>query len=234
MNTALTQPASTRLSNARRGEKSLYNNFASKDELVATYLTLRHQGGWRCMRSGCKPPARRARVLAVFKAYEDHAEYAYEHGFRGCGLLNAAAELPAAAPGRQAVRRHKEEVEAILLGHLLTLLDGNAEQARLMARHFAFAGRQHFARRTGRQRRLRKAGGDDGRADDGGVVMLASEQRLAGIAAVLSPRFFGERPARPLLSRPISVPRRSARWRWASAVCCRGLSPSPPLCASDG
>ena len=51
--------------------------------------------------------------------------------------------------------------------------------------------------------------------------MLASEQRLAGIAAVLSPRFFGERPARPLLSRPISVPRRSARWRWASAVCCR-------------
>ena len=36
------------------------------------------------------------------------------------------------------MRRHKEEVEAILLGHLLTLLDGNAERARLMARHFAF------------------------------------------------------------------------------------------------
>ncbi|MDU6537994.1 helix-turn-helix domain-containing protein [Mixta calida] len=120
-------------------KKSLYNNFASKDELVATYLTLRHQE-WlalyeKRLQTASTP---REKVLAVFKAYEDHAEYAYEHGFRGCGLLNAAAELPAAAPGRQAVRRHKEEVEAILLGHLLTLLDGNAKRARLMARHFAF------------------------------------------------------------------------------------------------
>ena len=34
-------------------------------------------------------------MLAVFDAYADHANLAYEHGFRGCGLLNAAAELPA-------------------------------------------------------------------------------------------------------------------------------------------
>lgn len=38
-------------------------------------------------------------MMAVFSAYKDHAEYAYENGFRGCGLLNAAAEFPAGAPG---------------------------------------------------------------------------------------------------------------------------------------
>jgi hypothetical protein len=54
----------------------------------------------------------RAGIVAVFDAYIDHAEMAYQHGFRGCGLLNAAAELPAGAPGRAVVRRHKEDVEA--------------------------------------------------------------------------------------------------------------------------
>lgn len=60
----------------------------------------------------------RERVLAVFDAYIDHAQSGYVHGFRGCGLLNAAAELPAGAPGREAVRRHKEQVESILAEHL--------------------------------------------------------------------------------------------------------------------
>lgn len=77
-------------------------------------------------------------VLAVFDAYEDHAGFAYENGFRGCGLLNAAAELPAGAPGRKAVREHKEEVEAILAANLTDLMDRNAENARSLARHFAF------------------------------------------------------------------------------------------------
>ena len=54
----------------------------------------------------------------MFDAYVDHAELWYEHGFRGCGLLNAAAELPVGAPGRAAVRRHKEDVEAIVAEHL--------------------------------------------------------------------------------------------------------------------
>ena len=33
-------------------------------------------------------------LLTDLLAYVDHAEGAYAHGFRGCGLLNAAAELP--------------------------------------------------------------------------------------------------------------------------------------------
>lgn len=120
-------------------KKSLYNNFASKDELVAAYLRVRHEE-WlslyqKRLQAAMTP---RERVMAVFYAYESHAEYAYENGFRGCGLLNAAAELPAGTPGRRAVREHKEEVEAILATHLAELMNGNAESARFMARHFAF------------------------------------------------------------------------------------------------
>ena len=96
-------------------KKSLYNNFASKDELVLTYLTERHQEWLELHRlRAAEARTARDRVLAVFDAYIDHAEAAYTHGFRGCGLLNAAAELPAGAPGRAAVREHKEQVEAIL------------------------------------------------------------------------------------------------------------------------
>ncbi|MEC5318731.1 TetR/AcrR family transcriptional regulator [Brenneria populi subsp. brevivirga] len=120
-------------------KKSLYNNFASKDALVATYLRVRHEE-WlslyqRRLETAITP---RERVLAVFDAYRDHAEYAYENGFRGCGLLNAAAELPAGAAGRQVVRAHKEEVEAILAAHLTELMSGNVAGARSMAKHFAF------------------------------------------------------------------------------------------------
>jgi AcrR family transcriptional regulator len=101
---------------------SLYNNFASKDDLVLAYLQARHEE-WLALyrRRSAAATGGRERLLAVFDAYIDHAESAYRHGFRGCGLLNAAAELPADAPGRRLVRRHKEEVEALLAGHLAEL-----------------------------------------------------------------------------------------------------------------
>lgn len=95
---------------------SLYNNFSSKDELVVAYLDRRHSE-WlglledRLQRAG----SAQERVLAVFDAYLDHASLAYQHGFRGCGLLNGAAELPVGHPGRETVRIHKHEVRDILV-----------------------------------------------------------------------------------------------------------------------
>ena len=68
------------------------------------------------------------RVLAVFDAYLDHAALAYEHGFRGCGLLNGAAELPAGHPGRETVRVHKHEVRDILVDLCTAAGRQNAEQ----------------------------------------------------------------------------------------------------------
>jgi AcrR family transcriptional regulator len=120
-------------------KKSLYNNFASKAELVAAYLEARHEEWLDLYRARVSAAAiPKERILAVFDAYIDHAGLAYDHGFRGCGLLNAAAELPAGDPGRQAVRRHKEAVEALLAGHAAELLPGQDEASGELARHLAF------------------------------------------------------------------------------------------------
>lgn len=141
-------------------KKSLYNNFASKAELVAAYLTARHEEWLGLYRARlAKAGSARDRVLAVFDAYADHANMAYDHGFRGCGLLNAAAELPAGEPGRDAVRVHKEDVEALLLDPLAELFPG--DRAVLMARHLAFLLEGAMARAglEGTDRCLREARG---------------------------------------------------------------------------
>lgn len=117
--------------------KSLYNNFASKDELVLAYIRDRHQEWLELFEMrAMKAQTARERVLAVFDAYIDHANAAYIHGFRGCGLLNAAAELPAGAPGRAAVCEHKEQVEAILTAGLSELLD--SEHSASLAEQLSF------------------------------------------------------------------------------------------------
>ncbi|MFE0517708.1 TetR/AcrR family transcriptional regulator [Streptomyces sp. NPDC058954] len=118
---------------------SLYNNFSSKADLVLAYLDERHEewlGLYRQRLAEARDP--RGDVLAVFDAYADHAAFAYERGFRGCGLLNAAAELPAGHEGRDLVRRHKEEVEALLAGHLGELLPDRPEEARALAEQLSF------------------------------------------------------------------------------------------------
>lgn len=120
-------------------KKSLYNNFTSKADLVGAYLQARHEewlGLYRNRLEGAATPADQA--LAVFDAYLDHANAAYQHGFRGCGLLNAAAELPAGDPGRAAVRQHKEEVQDLLARHVTALLPGRESQVPAVAAHLAF------------------------------------------------------------------------------------------------
>lgn len=113
---------------------SLYNNFSSKEELVTAYLEERH-GEWLELFSArlarAESPAER--VLAVFDAYADHANSTYPGGWRGCGLLNAAAEFPSGHPGRVAVRCHKDEVEAILTRELGALTDAPAPLAAHLA-----------------------------------------------------------------------------------------------------
>ncbi|WP_367620332.1 TetR/AcrR family transcriptional regulator, partial [Corynebacterium sp.] len=95
--------------------KSLYNNFASKDELIAAFIERRHHQ-WldlhqARLRAAGSTPAKQ--VLAVVDAYIDHAEADGTH-FRGCGLLNSAAEFPLGSAPRAQVARHKQEVEDIV------------------------------------------------------------------------------------------------------------------------
>ncbi|WP_282363055.1 TetR/AcrR family transcriptional regulator [Pseudomonas sp. PS01297] len=118
---------------------SLYNNFDSKADLVAAFIEARH-AEWLALYDARAQKAATARdmILAVFDAYADHANCAYESGFRGCGLLNAAAELPAGDAGRDAVRRHKEHVEGLLLEHLRAISPGNIESVTEKASHLSY------------------------------------------------------------------------------------------------
>ena len=88
-------------------KKSLYDNFGSKDALVAAYLRAR-DGRWRAWlqdvveRQGGNVGDR---LLSTFDALEGWIE---EENFRGCGFVNAAAELPDAGhPGRGVVMDQK-------------------------------------------------------------------------------------------------------------------------------
>lgn len=109
---------------ARAGvaKMSLYNNFSSKADLVKSYLDGRCSE-WRAFREKrlARASTPQERVLAVFDSYVDHAHLAYEWGFRGCGLLNAAAELGVGDPGRVTVAAQKEEVERLFRQYLLEL-----------------------------------------------------------------------------------------------------------------
>ncbi|MGW9494018.1 TetR/AcrR family transcriptional regulator [Streptomyces prasinus] len=118
---------------------SLYNNFSSKADLVRAYLDARHEEWLARYRSRLeRAESPRDGVLAVFDTYADGADSVDGDGFRGCGLLNAAAEMPAGDEGRELVRRHKEEVEDLMAGHLAELLPGRPDTASTTAEHLAF------------------------------------------------------------------------------------------------
>lgn len=118
---------------------SLYNNFSSKTDLVRAYLDDRHED-WlvRYRRRVGPEPDPRDGVLGVFDTYIDGADAPPTGDFRGCGLLNAASEMPAGHEGRARVRRQKEEVERMIAEHVTALLPGRPDAARATARQIAF------------------------------------------------------------------------------------------------
>lgn len=118
---------------------SLYNNFSSKADLVHAYME-RRLAEWRdAYRERLKQATTpQKRILAIFDSYVDHAALAYEWGFRGCGLLNAAAELPVGDPGRATVALQKEEVERLFKEHLLALQPAGGASIDETAQHLSF------------------------------------------------------------------------------------------------
>jgi AcrR family transcriptional regulator len=126
---------------ARAGvaKMSLYNNFSSKADLVNAYIQTRC-AEWRELYQERLKHARtpQERILAVFDSYLDHAAGAYERGFRGCGLLNAAAELPVGDPGRALVASQKEEVERQFKKHLRDMQPTAGTSIDETAEHLSF------------------------------------------------------------------------------------------------
>lgn len=147
---------------ARAGvaKMSLYNNFASKAELVQAYIEARHAEWQQLYQERLKGAATpQARILAVFDSYLDHAAFEYERGFRGCGLYNAAAELPAGDPGRASVAAQKEEAERLIRDSLQDLLPEDSLRAEETAEHLSFLleGAMTRAGLEGHDARLRTA-----------------------------------------------------------------------------
>lgn len=125
---------------ARAGvaKMSLYNNFSSKADLVNAYVEERCADWHDLLRVRLSAAATpKDRVLAIFDSYVDHAGRAYEWGFRGCGLLNAAAELPIGDAARASVRAQKEEVEHLFREHLHDMRLGHASISEV-AEHLSF------------------------------------------------------------------------------------------------
>jgi AcrR family transcriptional regulator len=147
---------------ARAGvaKMSLYNNFESKTELVNAYIQ-RRRAEWQAFYqervARAKTPQDRA--LAVFDSYVDHAALSYEWGFRGCGLLNAAAELPIGDPGRAAVAAQKEEAERLFKKHLRALKPKAGKAIDETAEHLSFVleGAMQRAGLDGHDARLKSA-----------------------------------------------------------------------------
>ncbi|KAA9162314.1 TetR/AcrR family transcriptional regulator [Amycolatopsis acidicola] len=105
---------------ARVTKKTLYDRFGSKEALVAEYLRRRDER-WRAhvlevvARSPRTTPARRP--LLVFDALD---EWMAAENVRGCGFVNAHAELPDSEhPGRAVIKEQKEW----MLGYLRELAE---------------------------------------------------------------------------------------------------------------
>ncbi len=102
------------LGEAGIAKMTLYNHFRSKDDLIVAVLE-RHQErffAWLQNRVRQLASDPEARLLALFDAY---GEWFQARHFRGCPLMNAAAEFPDPdSKVRQAVRAHKEQLYAAL------------------------------------------------------------------------------------------------------------------------
>ena len=95
---------------------SLYNHFASKDDLVSAWLEGRDRAWADRIRQRLAAVADpEERVLTVVREYARRFRL---EGFRGCEFVNAAAELPEDHPAREVISRHKAGVRALLGGLL--------------------------------------------------------------------------------------------------------------------
>jgi AcrR family transcriptional regulator len=103
---------------ARSGvaKMTLYRNFASKDELIVSYLEERNRqffSRWDHA-VGSEDLDPRARLSGLIQATIERVR---RPEYRGCPFLNTSAEFPDVAhPARAAIEKHRREVRDRLLG----------------------------------------------------------------------------------------------------------------------
>ncbi|MEU7314621.1 TetR family transcriptional regulator [Streptomyces sp. NPDC007083] len=115
-------------------KKTLYDRFGGKDALIAAYLSERDRR-WRSwltswVAAHAADTGAGAQLLATFDAL---AEWTRQHNPRGCGFVNAAAELPDPAhPGRRVITEQKHWMHGYL--RELAVAAGAREPERLADR----------------------------------------------------------------------------------------------------
>jgi len=136
---------------------SLYKYFASKDALIAAYVSRRDKV-WRedferRLREGdCSP---RERLLRVFDVLQ---EWFRTKTFRGCAFINASIELADAShAGHRAALRNKRALRALLTelaeeAHLARPAEVGAQLAVLVNGAIATAAMEHDGRGAERAR----------------------------------------------------------------------------------
>ncbi|POX37800.1 TetR family transcriptional regulator [Streptomyces sp. Ru73] len=109
-------------------KKTLYDRFGSKDRIVAEYLADRDDR-WRTFldeRLAATSTESAARILAVFDASRD---WAREHSARGCGMINAHAEITDPAhPAYPVITRQKAWMLRLFTGLTHEIAPEAAEQ----------------------------------------------------------------------------------------------------------
>lgn len=158
---------------------SLYNSFSSKQALVAAHVRSRHEALLRSYEARvetAQDPA--GRVMAMFDAYLEHARADHANGFRGCGLLNIAGELPLGDPVRAMIAAHKAEIEQRLRAELE-------------------AAGADYAERTARHLSLLLEGAMSRAGLEGTSTMIQQARELAVQLLALDPRLHASRRACP-------------------------------------
>ena len=112
-------------------KKTLYDRFGSKERLVVAYLAER-DARWRAfVQDRLAQAAPDARVAALFDA---SAEWARDHGHKGCAMVNAHAEISDPAHPAYAVIVEQKRWMLKLLTDLVTTHGvGEAREAREVA-----------------------------------------------------------------------------------------------------
>jgi AcrR family transcriptional regulator len=96
----------------------LYNNFASKDELVLAFLELREERwthAWLAAEVGRRAKTPEARLLAFFDVFDD---WFHRDDFEGCSFINTLLEVhDTTDPIEEASVRHLDVIRAMLEHH---------------------------------------------------------------------------------------------------------------------
>lgn len=115
-------------SEAKVTKATLYNNFRSKEQLVAAYLARRLDGWLNAVRAADRPEDPPEERVATF--FDLLARDAHDERFRGCPFTNAAVEMPRSDLVMNVVRTHRRNIRR----HLEALVGeaGGPELARAM------------------------------------------------------------------------------------------------------